>query len=119
MDEEKTQIQNEGEQAKESFKDSQGSSNAEKESSREETQRSPIDEAKDVLAEIKRANAETKKLLERQERLAADQLMAGKGFAGQRHTPSKADEAVQFWGDDSPVGSAIRRHPDSISDGNA
>lgn len=76
-----------------------------------DTTLSPIEEAKEVASRIEKANAETKKLLDRQERIVADQIVAGKGFAGSGNRgPTEKDKAIEFWGEDSLIGNAIKKH---------
>jgi predicted transcriptional regulator len=72
---------------------------------------SPIDVAKEVAARLERANAETKKLLDRQEKIISEGMLTGKGYAGQvvNRTPSPKDKAKEFW-QGSPVEGAIDQY---------
>ena len=60
---------------------------------------SPLEEARALNESIKAHNAELKLLLDRQERLAADARLEGKGFAGQNQKvrePTPNDKAMEF-----------------------
>lgn len=73
---------------------------------------SVLDEAKAIVERQEKANIETKKLLDRQEKIVAENMLAGKGYAGGpiNRSPTEKDKAIEFWGADSPVGNAIKNH---------
>ena len=55
---------------------------------------SPLEEARALDKSIKEGNAETKKLLDRQEKLQANAQIAGKGFAAPNPAPQMSDEEL-------------------------
>ncbi len=61
---------------------------------------SPLEEARQLNDSIKRHNEELKLLLDRQERIAAEARLEGKGFAGQNQKPREPtlnDKAREFF----------------------
>src|SRR3989304_1392825 len=54
-----------------------------KEAPKEEAGKGPIEEAKEVVERLEKANVETKKLLDRQEKMMVESMIHGKSFAGQ------------------------------------
>ena len=80
-----------------------------------ESERSPLEEAKETAARIEKGNAELKKLLERQEKLVAEAMITGKGFAGQTspRTPTQADKAQEFFAG-SEIAKSIEKHKNEI-----
>jgi len=79
-----------------------------------ESERSPLEEAKETAARIEKGNAELKKLLERQEKLVAEAMITGKSFAGQTSkTPTQADKAQEFFAG-SEISKAIEKHKNEI-----
>ena len=89
---------------------------ANKEKQEPETQElpiSPLEEARALNESIKAHNAELKLLLDRQEKLAADARLEGKGFAGQNQKvrePTPNDKAMEFF-KGSEIEKALARHP--------
>ena len=74
---------------------------------------SPLEEARALNESIKAHNAELKLLLDRQEKLAADARLEGKGFAGQNQKvrePTPNDKAMEFF-KGSEIEKALARHP--------
>jgi len=74
---------------------------------------SPLEEARALNESIKAHNAELKLLLDRQERLAADARLEGKGFAGQNQKvkePAPNEKAMEFF-KGSEIEKALARHP--------
>ncbi len=59
-------------------------------------QKSPLEEARELDESIKERNVETKKLLDRQEKMLADAQIAGKGFAGQAPQTKKELTDVEY-----------------------
>lgn len=57
---------------------------------------SSLEEAKKVLAEMRAENDRREKLLERDERLRAEQLISGKADAGQPHLPPKEETPLEY-----------------------
>ena len=74
---------------------------------------SPLEEARALNESIKAHNAELKLLLDRQEKLAADARLEGKGFAGQNQKvkePAPNEKAMEFF-KGSEIEKALARHP--------
>jgi len=74
---------------------------------------SPLEEARALNESIKNHNAELKLLLDRQEKLAAEARLEGKGFAGQNQKtrePTLNDKAREFF-KGSEIEQALARHP--------
>ena len=59
---------------------------------KETEEKSNIEEAKELLEEIKKTNTETKELLLQYSRVRAEQILSGKADAGQPLKKSETDE---------------------------
>ena len=85
------------EKAKAAAADKEKSDAAEKarvEAEEKSKQQSPLEEARALDKSIKEGNIETKKLLDRQEKLQANAQIAGKGFAAPNPAPQMTDEEI-------------------------
>ena len=76
---------------------------------------SPIDAANEAAARLERANAEKKKLLDREEKIIADAKLTGRGYAGQPgiKAPTITDKAAEFFAG-SEIAKAIEKHKNEI-----
>lgn len=61
--------------------------------------KSPLEEARALDESIKKGTAEIKKLLERNEKVMADAMVTGKGFAGQSAPVQKTED--EKWAEDA------------------
>ena len=71
-----------------------------------------LDDARAIADRLEKANIELKSLLAKQERIAAESLLAGRGFAGLSGTkePTKSDKAKEFF-KGTEIEKALERHP--------
>jgi len=108
-----TQESSERKEPEAPIKDGQKETDATQESPREAL--SPIDAANEAAARLERANAEKKKLLDREEKIIADAKLTGKGFAGQPgiKAPTITDKAAEFFAG-SEISKAIEKHKNEI-----
>ena len=69
----------------------QAAQSQEKEGIKKEAEKnlSPIEEGRAIAERIEKGNVELKELLNKQEKLIAEQRLSGKGFAGIQNTPKE------------------------------